>query len=329
MGAIGFDNQKYLTTQSEQIKKRIHQFGGKLYLEFGGKLFDDYHASRVLPGFEPDSKIRMLQQLKDDVEIVIAICAAVTLAITSGTSAIENVVGTILSPIRAGVASIDRLAERYYNYMFRYETLEAENAEMEKQILAMQEDIRDAEQLQRENEWLKALLNLSDEHEDYKFLTSYIISWDSSDYKSAFTIGKGTNAGLEEGMCAVTENGQVVGLVTKVGTNWATVTTIMDSSLEISASVASSGYTGVVQGTFLEDGTEILRMNYLLTDAIVKNNDQVVTTGSTLYPRGLLLGYITNASLDETGVAKYATLEPSCDLSKLEQIAIITEYNVQ
>ena len=99
------------------------------------------------------------------VALIVAICAAVTLAITSGTSAIENVVGTILSPIRAGVASIDRLAERYYNYMFRYETLEAENAEMEKQILAMQEDIRDAEQLQRENEWLKALLKLSDEHE--------------------------------------------------------------------------------------------------------------------------------------------------------------------
>ena len=76
MNAIGFDNQKYLATQSEQIRKRIAQFGGKLYLEFGGKLFDDYHASRVLPGFEPDSKIRMLQQLKDDVEIVIAITAS-------------------------------------------------------------------------------------------------------------------------------------------------------------------------------------------------------------------------------------------------------------
>ena len=66
MNAVGFDNQKYLTTQSEQIRKRIAQFGGKLYLEFGGKLFDDFHASRVLPGFEPDSKIRMLQQLKED-----------------------------------------------------------------------------------------------------------------------------------------------------------------------------------------------------------------------------------------------------------------------
>ncbi len=75
MKAIGFDNDKYLTMQSEQIRRRIAQFGGKLYLEFGGKLFDDFHASRVLPGFEPDSKIRMLQQLKEDVEIVITINA--------------------------------------------------------------------------------------------------------------------------------------------------------------------------------------------------------------------------------------------------------------
>jgi len=61
----GFDNEKYLKMQSEHIKERIAQFGNKLYLEFGGKLFDDYHASRVLPGFEPDSKLQMLLQLKD------------------------------------------------------------------------------------------------------------------------------------------------------------------------------------------------------------------------------------------------------------------------
>ena len=71
----GFDNQKYLTMQSEHIKERISHFGDKLYLEFGGKLFDDYHASRVLPGFEPDSKLRMLLQLKDQAEIIISISA--------------------------------------------------------------------------------------------------------------------------------------------------------------------------------------------------------------------------------------------------------------
>ena len=69
---IGFDNDKYLKMQSEHIKERIAKFDNKLYLEFGGKLFDDYHASRVLPGFKPDSKLQMLLQLKDQAEVVIA-----------------------------------------------------------------------------------------------------------------------------------------------------------------------------------------------------------------------------------------------------------------
>ena len=72
----GFDNDRYLQLQSEHIRQRIDQFGGKLYLEFGGKLFDDFHASRVLPGFQPDSKVKMLVQLADQAEIVIAINAA-------------------------------------------------------------------------------------------------------------------------------------------------------------------------------------------------------------------------------------------------------------
>ena len=75
MYKIGFDNNKYLKLQSEEIKKRIAQFGGKLYLEFGGKLFDDYHASRVLPGFSPNSKIKMLAELKDQAEVIIAVNA--------------------------------------------------------------------------------------------------------------------------------------------------------------------------------------------------------------------------------------------------------------
>jgi len=76
MGNVAFDNAKYLQTQSEHIRQRLAQFGGKLYLEFGGKLYDDNHAARVLPGFQPDSKLRMLLQLKDQVEMVIAINAA-------------------------------------------------------------------------------------------------------------------------------------------------------------------------------------------------------------------------------------------------------------
>ena len=72
---VGFDNEKYLQMQTQRILERVDSFGGKLYMEFGGKLFDDYHASRVLPGFEPDSKMQMLLKIRDEAEIVIAINA--------------------------------------------------------------------------------------------------------------------------------------------------------------------------------------------------------------------------------------------------------------
>lgn len=257
---------------------------------------------------------------------VLAILIGIISAVATGAPFLTNVVGTLLTPIKSGIAAIDRQAEKYYDYLFSYESVRAERDALAEQVLSMQEDIRTAEAYQRENERLRRLLSLSEEHEDYSFVSAYIISWNESNYKSEFTVGKGSNAGLAEGMCAVTENGQVIGLITEVGANWATVTTIMDSALEISASVSSSGYTGVVQGTFLADGTGVLRMNYLPTESILKNSDQVVTTGSTLYPRGLLLGMLTDVGIDETGVAKYATLKPSCDFDRLEQVFIITEY---
>ena len=75
MQQIGFDRDKYINLQTEQILARRRQFGGKLYLEFGGKLFDDFHASRVLPGFTPDNKVRMLETMVDDVEVVVVVSA--------------------------------------------------------------------------------------------------------------------------------------------------------------------------------------------------------------------------------------------------------------
>lgn len=260
------------------------------------------------------------------VAVALAIITTVVVAVSGGSTFSTNVVSTILKPIRSGVAAIDRQSMRIYNYIFSYESIQAENEALKKQILSMENDIRTAHELQRENQRLRDLVGLSDEHEDYDFESAYIISWDASTWRSAFTIGKGKNFGLEPGMIAVTENGQVIGLVTEVGTNWASITTILDNGLEISASIASSGYTGVVQGTYQSEDTRLLRMNYLTNEAILKNGDQVVTTGSTLYPKGLLLGHITNVSLDETGVAKFASLEASCDLENLEQVFIITSY---
>lgn len=262
--------------------------------------------------------------------LILAVVLAVATAIISGlfgTTWAGKAVQTVLAPLRSGVSALTRQAERYYNYIFGYEALEAKNHYLEQRIIQIEDEVRSADSLQRENERLRELLHLSEEHPDYHYCDAYIIAWESSSWKSAFTIGKGTSAGLETGMVAITEYGQVVGLITDVGPNWATVTTILDSSVEISASVASSGHTGVVQGAFSGGSAGKLRMNYLPSEAVLRNNDQVVTTGSSVYPKDLILGYIEDAGFDETGVAKFAMLRPAADFDTLEQVFIVTQYN--
>ena len=264
--------------------------------------------------------------------VVIAVLLAGLLTVSSAVKAAypgESLVQSALTPFRSAASALVRQVERYYDYVFRYESLQAENEALKKQIIEMEEGVRSADSLQRENERLHQLLGLTEEHEDYKPVSAYIISWEDSNWKSAFTIGKGTNSGIQKGHVAITEYGQVVGQVTAVGSNWATVTTVLDSGLGISATVASTGYNGVVEGALATGSQGLLRMNYLPTDSVLRNNDQVLTTDSTVYPRGLIIGYITDADFDETGVAKYAILRPAADLDDLEQVFIITEYENQ
>ena len=261
--------------------------------------------------------------------LVVALILAMVTAITSalfGVTWAERAVQTVLTPIRSGFSALTRQIERYYDYIFGYEALEAKNEYLQQRINEIENSERNAAALERENERFRELLELSKQNEDYQFCDAYVISWDSSSWKSTFTIGKGTNAGLEKGMVAVTSKGQVVGLLTEVGTNWATVTTILDTSLEISASIASSGHTGVVQGTYATGEEGKLRINYLPSEAVLRNNDQVVTTGSAVYPKDMIIGYVVDAGYDETGVAKYALLEPAADFDTLEQIFIITHF---
>lgn len=260
--------------------------------------------------------------------ILLAGLMTVTAAVNRGRPG-ESLVQTALTPFRSAASALVRQIERYYDYVFRYESLQAENDELKKQILTMEEDVRSADSLQRENERLHQLLGMLEEHEGWVPASAYIIAWEDSSWRSAFTIGKGTNSGIREGMVAVTEYDQVVGLVTAAGPNWATVTTVLDSALGISATVASTGYNGVVEGALATGSQGLLRMNYLPTDSVLRNNDQVLTTGSTVYPRGLIIGYITDADFDQTGVAKYALLKPAADFDDLEQVFIITEYENQ
>ena len=266
------------------------------------------------------------------VVLIAAVILAVGLGILGnlmGKTAVETVVQSLLAPLRAGASTLTAQAEKYYNYMFRYEALEEENAALRQQIAQMEEDARTADAIARENDRLKELLGLDPVGEGYTLVDAYIISWDSMDWGSSFTVNRGTNAGIEVGMCAITSNKEVVGLVTEAGPNYAVIKTVLDSSLEISASVASSGYSGMVTGGYAQEQEGLLRMEYLPTSAVLRNNDQVVTAGSTVYPRNLILGYIIDAGIDQSGIAKYAILRPAADIESLEQVFILTDFTVE
>lgn len=273
--------------------------------------------------------MRHLFSTKVRVILVLAVLVSAALAVVAGItnqSVPTLIVQSVLAPFRAVGTALSDTAELYYSYMFRYEALQAENEALKADIAQMEDVARQADSVSRENERLRALLELTATHEDYELVDAYIIGRSSSDYSSTYTINRGSASGIEQNMCAITANGEVVGLVTEVGSNYAVVKTVLDSTLEISGTIADSGYNGMVKGGYIDGHDTLLKMNYLPSDSIIRNHDQVVTSGSTVYPRGLIMGSVVDADFEDTGVAKYALLEPAADIDSLEQIFIITEY---
>ena len=263
--------------------------------------------------------------------LIVGLLLSAGLAILSNATQLSlpnMLVQGFLAPFKAGANALTTHAENFYGYIFKYESLSAENEALKAQIAEMQNEARQADAYQRENQRLKKLLDFLSSHDDYVSVDAYIIGRDSTDWSSELTINKGTDAGIYPDMCAITANGEVVGLVVEAGSNYAVIKTVLDSSLEISGTIASTGHNGMVQGGYTSGRKDLLRMDYLPSSSIIRNKDEVVTSGSTVYPRNLILGYVVDAGFDETGVAKYAILEPATDIAALEQIFVITQYQV-
>ena len=262
--------------------------------------------------------------------LIIAVLLAVGLAVLSSLSGMDlpsMAVQYVITPLRTGVSHLRDQAEQLYSYMFEYEALAAENEALKEKLAQMEDEARRADAVSRENDRLRELAGLLDDHEDYVVQEAYIIAWNSGDWSNTLTINRGSAAGIEPNMCVITSNGQVIGLVQEVGPNYAIIKTVLDSSLEISATIASSGYSGMVKGNYVDGNENYLRMDYLPSSAVIRNKDQVVTSGSIVYPKGLILGYVVDAGFGDTGVAKFAVLEPAADIDTLEQVFIIKDYN--
>ena len=273
----------------------------------------------------------MKQLFSTKLRIILVLVVLITAALSvvaglTNQSVPDLVIQGLLTPFRSAATALTNTVERYYSYMFKYEALEAENQVLKAQIAQMEDVARQADATSRENERLRKTIKLQNAHESYVLQDAYIIGWSSTDFTSVLTVTRGSDAGIATNMCAVTETGEVVGLVTQVGKNYAEIKTVLDSTLEISSTISSSGYNGMVKGGYMNGTEKLLKMDYLPSAAIIRNNQQVVTSGSTVYPRGLIVGSVVDAGFEQTGVAKYALLKSAADIDSLEQIFIITQY---
>lgn len=268
---------------------------------------------------------------------VVLVIAALAAIVTIGSmllrpgeaNLMNNVVSMVVNPLKNGVTILVDKAERIYDYIFAYERLQAENDQLREQMANMNQDIRNSQTYKEENERLRSLLNFAEKNTDYELEIANVVAWDASGYGSTITISKGSSAGLAEGMCAITESGQVVGLISEVGSNWATVTTILDTTSEIGAYIFGSGYTCIAHGDFELMNSGYLKASYLVSNATIRNSDQVLTSGDgDIYPPGLMLGTVYDVGDDETNVAKYALIAPTVDLSAVAQVFIIKSYNI-
>ena len=184
-------------------------------------------------------------------------------------------------------------------------------------------------ELSAENERLRILSGLQEKREDFVFESAKIVSWDSSNYASAFTISKGETAGVELGDSVVTESGALVGQIIELGSSWATVRTIVDVNMDVGALVGENDYAGMIVGEFSLMQAGLTRMTYLASGAQIFVDDEVFTSGKGgAFPAGLLIGTVTAIMSEAAGQTTYGVVEPACDLDNLSQVFVIKDYEI-
>ena len=246
---------------------------------------------------------------------------------------IASAFGGGIHSLRGIVAPLDKLVnagmdklEQVYGYMYNYDKLVAENAELRSRIAEMEETVRQSVSSNEENARLKKLLGLAEANDDYEFVDAALISWSASGWSSSFTINKGSKHGLEVGDCVVTEDGFLIGQITRVSRSGATVQTILDSASGVGA-LTDKDVTAVAEGDFNLMSEGKLRLTYIEDTSRVVSGDKVMTSGKGgIYPSGLVIGTVESVSIDPSGLSASAIVEPDADIAATTYVFIITDY---
>lgn len=231
----------------------------------------------------------------------------------------------VITPIQSGMNAIGTWISEKGDYLFNTTDLRSENAELKKKVEELTVENTELVQNQDEFERLKELLELKDEYDEYPTVAARIIAKDSGNWFNVFTINKGSDDGIKVDMNVIASGG-LVGIVTSVGPNWATVRSIIDDYSNVSAEITSTSDNCIIAGNLkLIDEGQISLVKLTDTEDKVTVGDKVVTSEiSNRFLPGILIGYISEIETDPNNLTKSGSITPVVDFRHLHEVLVIT-----
>ena len=264
----------------------------------------------------------------------IALAAVIVIAVVAGalggrTSLVENLSGSIRKPLQNMITPVAQWLEGIYGYMYEYDSLQAENEALRTKLAQAEEKARDGEEALKENERLRELLGFKEKHKDFVLESARVLARTASNWSSTFTIGKGESSGIALGDPVITEYGALVGQITELGTDWATVSTVIDAGTSIGAIASEAGSTGMIMGDYglMKEG--LIKLTYLPDGSQLFVGDTILTSGAGgSFPEGLVIGAVASVQSEAGGQIEFGLVEPSCDLNALVQVFVVKDFDV-
>lgn len=244
-------------------------------------------------------------------------------------SYVRDAVMVVVSPLMRGASAIGDSLCGFAEYFTEFDRLKEENKVLSERVKELEDEVYNAELLEKENEWMRSYLGAKRANTEYSYCDANLIGSETGGYISTFTLDRGSTSGIEVGMPVITAEG-VVGRITEVGLTFSRVSTVINYDSSIGAYIERSGEVGLVSGDFDRRRDGFCILEYLKFDADVEVGDKIYSSGlGSVYPRGLYIGEVAEVTGDAYNHTKVAVIKPAADLENLTKVMIITSYSVE
>lgn len=276
--------------------------------------------------------MRRRTKISIEPKYILAVCSALCLIIilvsfkySDGLGPIKTSVGTVLSPMQKGINSIGRQISDRIDDLKNIQSLQSENNNLKEEISTISYENKILQQDKYELENLRNLYKLDQKYASYPKVAARVISKETNNWYNTFLIDKGTEDGLAVDMNVLAGNG-LVGIITETGKNYSRVRSIIDDSSNVSGMFLKTSDTCIVTGNLKLIDSGLIQVSHISKDADIKDGFEIVTSNiSDKYLQGILIGYISDITVDSNNMTKSGYLTPAVNFDRLDTVLIITE----